>query len=153
MVLCAKKHTVFLSERSLECQAQESHPTPHSSTRHKAWESVPGTGRQSTASLLPSPSLPEKRQRAFPKGKKTQPSAGPSMTPDHRVRVTYTSERPESSTASEQSSLTEARKGALGEKEKVVKDQSIGIRTKFDWAVPKPHSKVTREGSLIPTLV
>ena len=87
--LC-KKHTVFLSERSLECQAQESHLTPHSSTRHRAWESVPGTGRQSTASLLPSPSLPEKRQRAFPKGKKTQPSAGPSMTPDHRVHVTLT---------------------------------------------------------------
>ena len=71
----------------------------------------------------------------------------------HGVAKSRTSERPESSTASEQSSLTEARKGALGEKEKVAKDQSIGIRTKFDWAVPKPHSKVTREGSLIPTLV
>ena len=56
-----------------------------------------------------------------------------SLTKSLWARLLNTSERPESSTASEQSSLTEARKGALGKK--FAKDQFIGIRTKFDLVV------------------
>ena len=93
--------------------------------------SAPRTGRQSAVGLLPSPSLLERDNPVFQREKGPSHVLLPSLIPDHRApRHTYTSERPESSTAREQSSLTEARKGALGEKEGVGRHKAHGSQDK-----------------------
>lgn len=134
--------------RQLERQTWTSHLPPRSSpTRDRAaCESAPATGRWSAGSLFHHPG-PLKETLHFP-DEETAPATDrspPRFLITGIPRHTYTSERPASSTASEQSSLTEARRGTLGTEGEGCEGQNTypGPGQSLTKPATNPYSKVT----------